>query len=58
MNDERDYSKYFLSLEQKVIDKRVAELKELALKSKRGEQIAQREARLLEKMKKEANALS
>ena len=58
MNDERDYSKYFLSLEQKVKDKRVAELKELALKSKREEQLAQREARLLEKMKKEASALA
>jgi hypothetical protein len=49
----QDYTRYFLAAEQKLKDKRMAEMKQHGLKMQREERIKQREYRLLEKMKRE-----
>ena len=58
VDKKRDYSGYFLATEQKLKDKRVAELKQRALEIKREERIKMRQARLHDKLKREASALS
>jgi hypothetical protein len=54
----RDYSRYFLAVEQKLKDKRVSKLKQRALEVEREERIKKREARVQDKMKREASVLS
>jgi hypothetical protein len=49
----QDYTRFFLAVEQKLKDKRMAEMKQHGLKMQREERIKQREYRLLEKMKRE-----
>jgi hypothetical protein len=49
----QDYTRFFLAAEQKLKDKRMAEMKQRGLKMQREERIKQREYRLLEKMKRE-----
>ena len=49
----QDYARFFLAAEQKLKDKRMAEIKQRGLKMQSEEQIKQREYRLLDKMKRE-----
>jgi hypothetical protein len=58
VHKKRDYSEYFLSAERKLRDAKMAEMKKRALNMQREERIKQREARLLDKMKREVSALS
>jgi hypothetical protein len=58
VEDKKDYSKYFLAEEQKMKKKRITDLKQRALKTAREERIKEREARLLDKIKRDASAVS
>jgi hypothetical protein len=52
-DEKQDYTRFFLAAEQKLKDKRMAEMKQRGLKMQREERIKQREYRLLEKMIRE-----
>jgi hypothetical protein len=54
-DENQDYTRFFLAAEQKLKDKRMAEMKQRGLKMQMEERIKQREYRLLEKMKSEGN---
>ncbi len=58
VHEKRDYSDYFLAAERKLRDGRIDEMKKRALNTQREERMKQREARLLDKMKREVSALS
>ena len=51
-DERKDHSDYFLALEQKSREKRLREMKELALRSERETRLNEREARVIEKMKR------
>ena len=57
-DEKQDYTRFFLAAEQKLKDKRMAEMKQRGLKMRREERIKQREYRLLDKMIREGNSSS
>ena len=55
-DEQKDHSDYFLALEQKKREKRLREMKELALRSERETRLKEREARVINQMKRDAAA--
>jgi hypothetical protein len=55
-DEQKDHSEYFLALEQKLKEKRLREMKELALRSERETRLKERDARVIKQMKRAAAA--